>query len=257
MAVDWLIVAFLAVAGFVAAFIDSQVGGGGAISIPALLLAGLPPHLALGTNKLAATGASLTATATYIRAGTVSLRVSMWLVPAAAIGAALGVAGVQLVDPGVIKGLVLVLMAGITVYVLLQKDFGEEDRFEGLTPGTLALAIVLTAVIGFYDGFLGPGTGSFLIFAYIGVLGFDFLTAAGHGRVMNFTSNVAALAVFWYSGQVDVIAGLPMLLAMLVGAHAGSRFAIAHGSRWIKPLFVIIILALMAKLLWDMGLLAL
>lgn len=257
MAVDWGIVAFLAIAGFVAAFIDSQVGGGGAISIPALMAAGLPPHLALGTNKLAATGASLTATVTYVRAGTVLPRVTAWLAPAAAIGAALGVAGVLLVDPGIVQILVLVLMGVITVYVLIQKEFGEHDRYEGLTTGSLALALVLTTVIGFYDGFLGPGTGSFLIFAYIGVLGFDFLKAAGHGRVMNFTSNIASLAVFWYSGQVDVIAGLPMLLAMLVGAHAGSRFAIKHGSRWIKPLFVLITLALMAKLLWDMGLLGL
>lgn len=255
MAVDWGIVAFLAIAGFVAAFIDSQVGGGGAISIPALMAAGLPPHLALGTNKLAATGASLTATVTYVRAGTVLPGVTAWLAPAAAVGAILGVEAVLRVDPEIVQALVLILMGAITVYVLAKKGFGEHDRYEGLSRGPLALTIVLTAVIGFYDGFLGPGTGSFLIFAYIGVLGFDFLKAAGHGRVMNFTSNIASLAFFWFNGQVDVVAGLPMLLAMLVGAHAGSRFAIEHGSRWIKPLFVAITLALMAKLLWDMGLL--
>lgn len=255
MAVDWGIVAFLAIAGFVAAFIDSQVGGGGAISIPALLAAGLPPHLALGTNKLAATGASATATLQYVRAGTVLPKVTAWLLPGAGLGAVLGVLSVLQVEPQIVQGLVLVLMAAITVYVLTKRDFGEEDRYEGLSPGKLVGALVLTAVIGFYDGFLGPGTGSFLIFAYIGLLGFDFLKAAGHGRVMNFASNIASLAVFWVSGQVDVLAGLPMLLAMLVGAHAGSRFAIEHGSRWIKPLFVLITLALMAKLLWDMGIL--
>ncbi|MDX1612521.1 MAG: TSUP family transporter, partial [Candidatus Thermoplasmatota archaeon] len=227
----------------------------GAISIPALLAAGLPPHLALGTNKLAATGAAATATVSYVRAGTVMPRMAAWLVPAAAVGAALGVMAVLNVDPTTVQALVIALMAGITVYVLLKKDFGEEDNYEAPSPGRMAVAVGLTVLIGFYDGFLGPGTGSFLIFAYIGVLGFDFLKAAGHGRLMNFTSNIASLAVFWHGGLVEGLAGLPRLRAMMVGGWAGSRFAIKHGSRWIKPLFVVITLALMLKLLYDMGLL--
>lgn len=250
------ILAFLVAAGFTAAFVDSMVGGGGAISIPALLVAGLPPHAALGTNKLAASGSSFTATVQYARAGTLVPRLCVLLTPFAALGAALGVEAVLALDPAIVEGLVLVLMALMTLYVLARKRFGEEDRYEPPGALTLGLAAFLAFLVGGYDGFLGPGSGSFFLFMLIGVLGFDFVRAAGHGRVLNLGANVASLVYFWLNGQVLVLEGLAMGAGMLAGAWTGARAGIEHGSAWIKPLFVVITLVMMARLLGLLGHLA-
>jgi uncharacterized membrane protein YfcA len=241
--------AFLAAAGFTAAFVDAMVGGGGAISIPALLVAGLPPHAALGTNKLAASGSSFTATVQYARHGTLVPRLCVLLTPLAALGAALGVEAVLALDPSVVEGLVVVLMAGMTIYVLARRRFGEEDTYE--EPGLLVLgaASLGAFLVGAYDGFLGPGSGSFFLFLLVGVLGFDFVRAAGHGRVLNLGANVASLAYFWISGEVLVLEGLTMGAGMLAGAWTGARAGIEHGAAWIKPLFVAITLVMMARLL--------
>ncbi len=243
------VLAFLIVAGFTAAFIDAMVGGGGAISIPALLIAGLPPHAALGTNKLAASGSSFTATVQYARAGTLLPKVCLIMAPASALGAIVGVEAILALDPSLVEGLVILLMGAMTVYVLWRKEFGEEDRFEEPGRGVLALGTALGFLIGAYDGFLGPGSGSFFIFMLIGVTGFGFVRAAGHGRVLNLGANLAALAYFWINGHVLVFEGLAMGAGMLAGAWLGARAGIRHGSTWLKPLFVVITLVMMARLL--------
>lgn len=244
-----LVLLALAGAGFVAAFLDSIVGGGGVISLPALLAAGLPPHLALGTNKLAATGASSMATIRYTQAGVIVLPLVLLLIPLSVAGSFVGANTVLQVDPTIIKSLVVIVMAGMTVYVVFRRTFGRENRFTGLTVRPLVLSGFLALAIGFYDGFLGPGTGSFLLFAFVGIQGFDFVRAAGHARVLNFASNLSALALFALRDQVDYAVGLPMMVAMIAGAYAGSHVGLKHGARWIKPLFVTTTLVLMGYLL--------
>lgn len=239
--------AFLAAAGFVASFIDSQVGGGGVISLPALLAAGLPPHLALGTNKLAGTAASFSASVNYGRSGAVPWRDAARWMPLSFVGALLGVYVVLHVAGTFLLGAVLVLMAAMTAYVLLRPAFGKEDRLRPATrPEALAMAACALA-IGIYDGFLGPGTGSFLLFVVVALLGYGFRKAAALGRVLNFASNAAALAYFVAAGQVLWEAGIPMALAMLAGGWTGSHVGLKHGDRWLKPLFVAITLALMVR----------
>lgn len=240
----------LVVAAFLAAFIDSIVGGGGVITLPALLAAGLPPHLALGTNKLAATGASLMATARYTAAGHVDLRTALSLIPLSVVGAFLGAAAVLAVEARLVRSLVIVVMVAMTLYVLLRPSLGRDDRFPGLTPGLFLALGAPALLIGFYDGFLGPGTGSLLLFAFLGIGGFGFLRAAAHGRILNFASNLAALALFALRDQVDYQVGLPMMAAMLGGAYFGSHFGMRHGTRWVKPLFLAMTLAILARLLW-------
>jgi len=244
-----LVLIGLLVAAFVAAFLDSIVGGGGAISLPALLAAGFPPHLALGTNKLAATGASFMATVRYTNAGIIVLPLALILIPFSVVGSLLGAHTVLHVDPRLVKSLVIGVMGGMTVYVLVRRTFGRENRFAGLVPRQVVTAMGFALAIGFYDGFLGPGTGSFLLFAFIGVQGFDFVRAAGHARILNFASNLAALALFAIQDQVDYATGLPMMGAMLAGAYLGSHVGLRHGARWIKPLFVAMTVVLMAYLL--------
>lgn len=244
--------AFLVAAGFVASFVDAIVGGGGVITLPALIAAGLPPHVALGTNKLAATGASASATWNYARHGVLLLPLVALLVPFSLVGAVLGAATVVRLPGDLVRGLVAAVVVAMTLYVLLRPRFGEEDAFSGVRPATVARGAALALAIGFYDGFLGPGTGSFLLFGLVALLGFGFLRAAAHGRVLNLASNLAALAFFAAKGYVDYRVGLPMMAAMLVGGFAGSRFGIRHGTKWIKPLFVAMAGALAARLLWDL-----
>ena len=253
MAVDPLTLALLVAAGFVAAFIDSIVGGGGVISLPALLATGMPAHLALGTNKLAATGASFVATARYTHHGVVSIPLALGLVGFAFAGSVLGATTVLRIDPTFVRGFVVAVMAAMTLYVVARKHFGLHDR-SATRPRLAWYALVpLALVVGFYDGFLGPGTGTFFLFGFVGLVGFDFLSAAGHGRVLNFATNLGALLLFASRGTVDYAIGLPMMAAMALGGYLGSTWGIRHGARFIKPLFVAIALALMAKLLYDLA----
>ncbi|MGB0652901.1 MAG: TSUP family transporter [Thermoplasmatota archaeon] len=244
----WTLAALVA-AGFLASFIDAIVGGGGAISLPALLAAGLPPHVALGTNKLAGTGSSAMATLQYLRAGQVVPRVALHLLPWSLVGGLLGAVTVLNVPAGFVRGLVLALIVALVGYVLAKPRFGEQDQFRIVTPRLAIGGAALAFAIGFYDGFLGPGTGSFLLFVFVALHGFGFLRAAAHGRVLNFGSNIAALLFFLAVGQVDFEAGLPMMAATMVGATVGSRFAICHGDRWVKVLFVVMAGVLAVRLL--------
>ena len=238
----------LALAGFVAAFIDSQVGGGGVISLPALLAVGLPPHLALGTNKLAGTAASFSASINYGRSGAVPWRQALWWMPLSFVGALVGVWAVLQVEAEHVLAIVLVLMAAMAAYTLLRPSFGKEDRFRAPKPGELAGMSLAALAIGVYDGFLGPGTGSFLLFAVVALLGYGFRKAAALGRVLNFASNAAALAYFIGVDKVAWEYGLPMAVAMLAGGWTGSHVGMKHGDRWLKPLFVAITLVLMVRL---------
>jgi len=241
--------AFLAGAGFVASFIDSQVGGGGVISLPALLAAGLPPHLALGTNKLAGTSASLSASVNYGRSGAVPWKDALRWMPLSFAGALLGVWIVLHVAGGFLLGAVLALMGAMALYVLLRPGFGKEDRTHPITRMEAVAMAACALAIGIYDGFLGPGTGSFLLFAIVALLGYGFRKAAALGRVLNFASNAAALAYFVAARQVLWQAGIPMAVAMLAGGWTGSHVGLKHGDRWLKPLFVAITVALMVRIL--------
>lgn len=247
---DAATVLLLAAAGLLAGFIDSIVGGGGVVSLPALLAAGVPPHLALGTNKVAGTGASSMASYQYARAGLLTPRLVAFTLPLSVAAAVLGAVAVLQVDERVVVGLVAVVMVALVTYVLLRPRFGRDDRFTGLTPRTIAATAVLALAVGFYDGFLGPGTGNMLLFGLVAIHGFPFLQAAAHGRVLNFGSNVGALVLFGLTDNILWSVGLPMAAATMTGAYLGSRVGIRHGARWIRPLFVLVAGLLLVRLLW-------
>lgn len=244
------ILLYLIAAGFVAAFIDSVVGGGGLISVPALLATGLPPSLVLGTNKLASTMSSLTSTASFLVSGKIQWRLAGALFPLSFIGAALGSLCVHAIPSEFLKPLVVILLIAVTIYTLLKKDWGKETTYRGLNRRKIALVVLAAVGIGFYDGFFGPGTGSFLIFAFL-MLGFDFVRASGNAKVLNLASNLASFVTFAWLGSVSFAYGIPMGLAMIAGALVGSRVAIRKGSAYVKPLFVIITVVLIGKQIWD------
>lgn len=241
----------LVVAALFAGFVDAVVGGGGVITLPALLAAGLPPHLAVGTNKVVGTGASSVATWQYGRAGLVS-GLAWKAFPVAVAASVAGAVTVLHLPEDVILNLVAVVIGAIVMYVLLRPQFGQEDRRDAVTR-PLATVLALTAVFAFYDGLLGPGTGTFLLFGLVTLAGMPVVRAAAHGRVLNFGSNIGALAYFAVVGNVDWLVGLVMATGTLTGGFLGARFGIRHGQRWVRPLFVAVALALLVRLLWPTG----
>lgn len=247
---QWIL--FLCVAGFLAAFVDSIAGGGGLISLPALIAAGVPPHLSLGTNKFAATCASLTSTLKYAHSGKILFRLVRWQIPCTVVGAALGVSTVLRLDASILNLLIVTMVFGVALYTVLKKDFGQTDQFAGLTPKRIAVGMVFAFALGFYDGFFGPGTGSFLIFLFIRVFGFDFASAAGNGRILNFVSNAVSLLLFAIGGKIVYLAGIPMALFMIAGAWTGTHVAVKNGAKLIRPIFVTIALVLAGKMIWQM-----
>ncbi|RYL93918.1 hypothetical protein EWI07_06265 [Sporolactobacillus sp. THM7-4] len=241
---------FLIAAGFFSGFIDAAVGGGGLISTPALLSIGLPPQIALGTNKLASSTGSLTSMLTFIRSGRTNLKLSSRLFFVSFIGSFFGVLTVHFLSPNVLRPLILILLIAVTIYTLLRKNWGASSTFRGFNRKTAGWFIPLVFAIGFYDGFLGPGTGSFLIFSFL-IIGFDFLTAAGNAKVLNFASNVAALITFAALGYVNYGIGLVMACSLIAGSWFGARFAIKKGSSYVKILFIAVTAVLITKNIAD------
>ena len=191
--------------GFLAAFIDSIVGGGGLIALPALLSAGLSPTAAIATNKLAGTIGSFTSTVSFYRSGQINLRDVGKYFPLAFLGSLLGAYVVTLINPDLLKPLMLLMLAVVTVYTIVKKDWNSVSPSPLTRAKKIALIVALFAS-GFYDGFLGPGTGSFFIFAFL-LLRYDFLRAAGNAKLLNFGSNVAALILFLILGEVYIVYG--------------------------------------------------
>lgn len=242
---------FLMAAGFVASFIDSVVGGGGLISLPALFLTGMPPGLALGTNKLAAVMGSFTSTVSFIRSGNADTRMMKKLFFFSFAGSAAGVAVVTHVPSQFLKPLVVVLLVAVTLYTLFKKDWGAIESRPAPTSAVVILLSFAALIIGFYDGFFGPGTGSFLIFVFLWA-GYDFLGAAANAKILNFASNLSAVAAFIWLGSVNYHYGIPMGLAMIAGAVAGSNMAIKKGAAFVRPLFIAVTTLLISKQLWDL-----
>lgn len=239
-------------AGFLAALIDSIAGGGGLISVPAYLMAGVPPHLALGTNKFSSTAGSFTSSLKFARSGKVTKELLKYVVPLTLIGAVLGVSSVLKINQNFLYKLVLVLILCVGIYSLFSKSIGKEDKFKGLTKKTIILGMLLALSLGFYDGFFGPGTGSFLIFGLIGIFGFDFVKASGNAKVLNFVSNITSLLLFALHGQINYLLGIPVALCMMLGARIGTSLALKNGSKLIKPIFITMSLGVACKMLYQM-----
>jgi hypothetical protein len=242
---------FLCLAGFIAAAVDSIAGGGGLISLPAIIAAGIPPHLALGTNKFASTCASFTSTIKFARSDKINFKIAKYQIPCTIIGSFIGVKTVLSIDERLLHILIVTLVFTVAIYTSFKKDFGQENRFKGLTKNNILLGMAFALVLGFYDGFFGPGTGTFLIFSFIKVFGFDFTIAAGNGKILNFVSNIVSFILFAISGKIVYLAGIPMAISMVLGAWVGTHIAINNGAKVIKPIFITIALLLMVNLIWK------
>lgn len=238
----WLVLAALA-----SGFLDAIAGGGGVITVPALLAAGVPPHLALGTNKGQAIFGSGTALWRYARAGLVHGPRARVAFPAGLAGALLGAQLVLLVPPDALRPVVLVLLVGVAVFLALR---GEPPVGLGVHSARLAAAVAFG--IGAYDGFFGPGTGTFLIFAFVWLFGCDLQHASADAKVVNFASNLGAVLLFASQGAVLWRVALPMAAAQAAGAWLGAHSAIRGGNRWVRIVALAVVLALVVKLTLDL-----
>lgn len=236
--------------GFLAAFIDAVVGGGGLISIPTLLAVGLPPSIALGTNKLASVFGSMTSAIRFIRSGKVDLKLVGRLFVPVFILAMLGASLATFLPAQLLKPIVIVILTLVLFYTIFKKDWGDIRRVQSFTVKKAILITVLLSLIGFYDGFLGGGTGSFMMFILL-MFGFDFLGAAGNAKVLNFASNLGALILFIILGEVNYLYGLIIAASMIAGSYVGAMFAIKQGVGYVKVLFIVVTALLILKNAYD------
>ncbi len=235
--------------GLIAGFVDSIAGGGGLITLPVLLNLGIPPAFAFGTNKLQASFGSGSATWHFTQLKIVVLRECGLGVLFTIIGAAAGTLLVQHLDPAFLKKFIPILLLAIAAFMIFKPQLGEKDIHPRMTQRLFYVAFGL--LLGFYDGFIGPGTGTFWAMAFMLGLGFNLTKAIGHTKVMNFASNLTSLAFFLVAGQVYYRAGLVMGIGQLLGARIGSRMVVLRGTKFIRPIFLAAVFALILKLLYD------
>ena len=235
--------------GLLAGFVDSIAGGGGLITVPVLLSVGIPPHLALGTNKLQSSFGSLTATIHYSRKGLVEPRQLVRGVIFTAIGAMVGTTAIQRISPDFLKIVIPILLTAILVFSILSPRFGDNRRTPRLREPLFYTLVGLA--LGFYDGFFGPGAGSFWTICFVLLMGLDLKSATAHTKVTNFTSNFTSLVFFLIGGNVLIPAGLVMGAGQICGSAIGSRLVIKNGVRFVRIFFLAVVALTILKVICD------
>lgn len=252
---DWPMIEFfsdptlivLIFAGLIAGFIDSIAGGGGLITIPALMLSGLPPIATLGTNKLQGLFGSFSAMVAYARGGHVNIRQQIGQASMAFLGSIIGAMVATLIPVKIFQAFLPFLLIVVALYFALKPNLNDIDKQERIRP--VIFCLTMAPLIGFYDGIFGPGAGSFYMLAFVTFSGFGILKATAHTKLLNFSSNLGGFLTFAVMGSINIRIGIAMGIAQFIGAHLGARVAMKIGAKLIKPLLVIVCLILAYKLL--------
>lgn len=244
--------ALLCAVALLAGFIDAIAGGGGLLTVPALLTAGLPPHLVLGTNKLAATFGSLTASYTYYKKKLFDPQFWRHALLTTAIGACIGVLVVDQISKAALEKVLPIVILAAAIYSLFakvpadhQQQLPQQNRQHIWTQRIQGFSL------GFYDGIAGPGTGSFWMVSSMALYKINLLLTSGLARTMNFVSNGVALLTFGLLGHIHFKLGIAMGLCMMAGSYLGAHTAIRFGSKLIKPLFILMVMAIALRLVWQ------
>jgi len=247
---EWILVSL---ASLLAGFVDAIVGGGGLILVPALFatFASAPPATLLGTNKSASVWGTAMATWQYSRRVRLPWRAMLPAAVAAAAGAAMGAWLVTVIDPGFLRKLLPLILLAVLLYTLAKKELGRHHapRFAGRAE--TAMACLIGTIVGFYDGFFGPGTGSFFVFAFVRLLGYDFLNASVSAKLLNLATNAAALVLFTAKGHVWWHFALPLAVANVAGSMLGTHMALRHGTGFVRAIFIAVVSLLILKTGYD------
>ena len=246
--------ALLLLAALLAGFIDAVVGGGGLITVPALMLglpAGTPLPTLLGTNKVVAVTGTTMAAGKFVRSGAVAWREMVVPVLASALGASGGVWLTYRVHADFLKPVMLGLLVAMLAFTLLKPDLGHLHAPRYGLHHQRGLAALIALGLGFYDGFFGPGTGSVLIFLFVAILGFDFLRSSALAKAVNWASNLTAMSLFVWRGSWIPSVALGMAAANGVGGYLGAHVALSRGSRWVRGVFIGVVGALILRLGWQ------
>lgn len=236
---------------FFAGFVDSIAGGGGLISLTAYRAVGLPAHMAAGTNKFSSSVGTAISAGRFVKSGHIHWPTAI----ASAIAALFGSAGGAQLALYLDERILAYIMTGITplvaVFLIFNKDFTEKEKE---VPHTIMMvgAGLIGLVMGAYDGFFGPGTGTFLIIAFTAVLGMPLLTAAGNTKIVNLSSNIAALVTYIINGNVIYKIAIPAAACSILGNYLGAGFAMKKGAKAVRPMMIFVIILLLAKVIWDL-----
>lgn len=243
----WYVIFFLT--GTFAGFVDSIAGGGGIIAVPVLLASGMPPHFALGTNKLQSSFGSFTASLNYMNKGLVKFKEVAIGVFFTFIGASIGTYSILLIKADFLNKIIPIMLICIFFYTLFSPKMGENDRHNILKPNIFYLIFGL--ILGFYDGFFGPGTGSFWTIALVALMGLNLKSATARTKILNFTSNIVSLSVFIIGGKIFWFVGLLMAVGQILGAYLGSTLVVKKEIRFIKIFFLIVVGVTILKLVYT------
>lgn len=246
--VDPLVIGVLTVTALLAGTVDAIAGGGGLITLPALLAAGLPPHLALGTNKGQSVWGSAAALVAFWRADRVDRKQALFAFPLGLAGSLIGAELVLLISPAALRPLVIAMLVGAALLLLVRKPSRAEDEDTSRSMRAAGLAFAIAA----YDGFFGPGTGTFLIVGFVALCGRSLVRATADAKVVNFASNLAAVAAFAHGGSILWTLAVPMAAGQLVGGVVGARLAMQGGARLIRIMVLVVSGALVVKLVADL-----
>lgn len=242
---------------FLAGFVDSIAGGGGLISLPAYLFIGVPSHFALGTNKLSSTIGTIFSTLRYAKGRAIIYHVGIPSVIGALIGSHLGAKIALSLSTGTLKVVLTFLIPVAAIFVLLSRTNERKDSAQLFTnkfgkTKTYMTSLIIGLIIGLYDGFFGPGTGTFLIILYVSILNIDHISASGTAKIVNLSSNIGALSTFIIGGKVLYTLGLPAALFGILGNWIGSGLALKKGAKIIKPIMLGVLVMLFVKILSDL-----
>lgn len=245
----------LALAGFTAGWVDAVVGGGGLIQLPAILLGvpGATPAQVLATNKFGSVWGTATATATYVRRIRPDLRTALPMAAVAYVGAVLGALLGLHIPKSLFTPVIFVMLVAVGGYTLLRPGLGEATRLRWAGRRHTAAAMLTGFAIGIYDGALGPGTGSFLVFALVGLIGYAFLEASAKAKIANLATNLGALTVFLPGGHVMWRVGVVMATMNILGGWVGARTAVARGSGFVRVVFVLVVGGFIIRLGGDLA----
>ncbi|WP_293983511.1 TSUP family transporter [uncultured Clostridium sp.] len=237
---------------FCAGFVDAVAGGGGLISLPAYIFAGVPIHIAYGTNKFANCTGTFVACVKFFKSGNIRIKSAVLSAAGALIGSWFGTQLVLVLDEKYLKYCLMIILPVVAVFLLFNRNFGSSDEVKKISNKKLyVLSFIIGMVIGAYDGFFGPGTGTFLVLSFTSILGFDLITASGNAKVVNLASNFAALIAYMINGKILFSIGIPAAICAILGNYIGAHMAIKSGVKVIKPIILVVVVMLLGKVLYS------